>query len=63
MFTAYLELDAASRRPAGPSPRLSPVLEEIKRDPSKLQEIAARLQSDDPALFQELVVFIQSQQS
>ena len=32
------------------------------RDPSKFQEIAARLQRDDPALFQELIAFIESQQ-
>jgi tetratricopeptide (TPR) repeat protein len=45
-----------------PSPKLRAVLEEIMRDPSKLQEIAARLQRDDPALFQELLAFIESQQ-
>ncbi|MDQ0290529.1 tetratricopeptide repeat-containing protein [Oligosphaera ethanolica] len=45
-----------------PSPKLLAVLEEIMRDQSKLQEIAARLQRDDPALFQELLAFIKSQQ-
>jgi hypothetical protein len=32
------------------------------RDQSKINDIAARLQREDPALFQELVAFIQSQQ-
>ncbi|MDQ0290538.1 hypothetical protein J3R75_002645 [Oligosphaera ethanolica] len=32
------------------------------RDKSKFQEIAARLQREDPALFQELLAFFQSQQ-
>ena len=50
------------RAAAQPSPRLIPVLQEIMRDQSKLEEIAARLQREDPALFQELVQFIQSQQ-
>jgi tetratricopeptide (TPR) repeat protein len=45
-----------------PSAKLLAVIEEIMRDQSKLQEIAARLQREDPALFQELVQFIQSQQ-
>ena len=46
----------------GPSPKLRAVLEEIMRDQSKFREIAARLQRDDPALFQELLAFIGSQQ-
>jgi hypothetical protein len=37
-------------------------LEEIMRDQSKLQEIAARLQREDPELLAELVAFIQSHQ-
>jgi tetratricopeptide (TPR) repeat protein len=45
-----------------PSAKLRPVLEEIMRDQSKIQEIAARLQQEDPPLFMELVEFIQSQQ-
>lgn len=45
-----------------PSARLRPVLEEIMRDQSKLQEIAARLQREDPDLLRELIAFIQSQQ-
>jgi hypothetical protein len=45
-----------------PSAKLQVVLEEIMRDQLKFQEITARLQRDDPALFQELVAFIQSQQ-
>jgi len=30
------------------------------RDPSKSQEIIVKLQRDDPALFQELVAYIQA---
>ena len=45
-----------------PSAKLRPVLEEIMRDQSKLQEIAARLQREDPDLLRELIAFIQSQQ-
>jgi hypothetical protein len=41
---------------------LRAVLAEIMRDRSKIQEIAARLQAEDPELFLELVQFIQSQQ-
>jgi hypothetical protein len=53
----------AGREQAGgePSDRLRPVLEEIMRDRSKLQEIAARLQREDPNLLRELIAFIQSQ--
>ena len=50
------------RAAAPPSPRLIPVLQEIMRDQSELPEIAARLQREDPALFKELVQFLQSQQ-
>ncbi|MDQ0291572.1 tetratricopeptide repeat protein [Oligosphaera ethanolica] len=46
-----------------PSPKRLAVLEEIMRDQSKLQEIAARLQRDDPALFQKLLAFFKSQQN
>ncbi|MBM4164534.1 MAG: tetratricopeptide repeat protein, partial [Lentisphaerae bacterium] len=53
---------AGGQTGSGPSPKLRAVLEEIMRDQSRFQEIAARLQRDDPALFQELVAFIQSQQ-
>jgi hypothetical protein len=45
-----------------PSPKLRATLEEILRDQSKLQEIAARLQREDPALLTELVQWMQSQQ-
>ena len=45
------------------SAKLHAVLEEIMRDQSKFQEIAARLQAEDPELFMELVQFIQSQQA
>ena len=45
-----------------PSPKLRAVIEKMVRDQSKLQEIADRLQREDPALFQELVQFIESQQ-
>ena len=53
---------AGGRAENEPSAKLLPVLEEIMRDQSKLQEIAGRLQHEDPALFMELVAFIQSQQ-
>ena len=45
-----------------PSPELRAVIEQLMRDPSKLQAIAAQLQRDDPALFRELVEWIQNQQ-
>lgn len=44
------------------SPRLRAVLEEIHRDPLKLRDLAAHLQREGPALFVELVAFMQSQQ-
>ena len=45
----------------GPSPRLRAVIEQLMREPSRLQEVAARLQEQDPALFTELVQWLQSQ--
>jgi len=58
-----MTLGGAGGKPGtDPSPKLRAVLEEIMRDQTKLQEIAARLRRDDPALFQELLAFIQSQQ-
>jgi hypothetical protein len=54
--------DAADAKSTGPSAKLRTVLEGIMRDQSKLQEIAARLQRDDPDLLQELIDFIESQQ-
>ena len=45
-----------------PSAKLRPVLDEIMRDQSKIQEIGDRLQREDPGLFMELVAFLQSQQ-
>ncbi|MCX6841699.1 MAG: tetratricopeptide repeat protein, partial [candidate division WOR-3 bacterium] len=47
---------------AEPSPRLRPVIDRLLRDPSKASEIAAKLQREDPALLQELIQWIQSQQ-
>jgi hypothetical protein len=38
------------------------VIEQLTRDPSKASEIAAKLQHEDPALFMELVQWLQSQQ-
>ncbi len=45
-----------------PSPRLQAVIEELMRDPSKVNEIAAKLQREDPALLAEMVQWIQHQQ-
>jgi hypothetical protein len=45
-----------------PSARLQAVLERLRRDPSKIEEIATQLQREDPALFTELIEFIQSRQ-
>jgi tetratricopeptide (TPR) repeat protein len=45
-----------------PSPKLRAVIEQMNRDPSKAQDIAAKLQREDPALFMELLELIQSQQ-
>ncbi|MBE9571895.1 MAG: tetratricopeptide repeat protein, partial [Proteobacteria bacterium] len=45
-----------------PSPKLRAVIEELVRDPSKVQDIAAKLQREDPALLMELMEFIQSQE-
>lgn len=47
--------------PPTSSPKQIAVLEEIQRDPSKIPEIAGRLKREDPALFKELVQFVQSQ--
>ncbi|MFO7907234.1 MAG: hypothetical protein ACQESR_13360 [Planctomycetota bacterium] len=41
-----------------PSPELPAVIKELIRDPSQLQQIAARLQREDPALLQELVQWL-----
>jgi len=45
-----------------PSPKLRAVIEQLMRDPSKFQDIAAKLQREDPALFMELLELIQNQQ-
>ncbi|MBW2738967.1 MAG: tetratricopeptide repeat protein [Deltaproteobacteria bacterium] len=43
------------------SSKLRAVVEEMGRDPSKVQGIAAKLQRDDPKLFMEFLEWIQSQ--
>ena len=45
-----------------PSPKLRAVIERLMQDPSKAQEIFKKLQGEDPALFEELIQWIQSQQ-
>lgn len=58
-----MALGRASGQTRGvPFPKLRAVLDEIMFDPSKLQENVARLQRDDPALFLELLAFIESRQ-
>ena len=53
---------AGGETKAEPSPKLRAVMEQLMRDPSKAQEIAAKLQHEDPALLEELIQWIQSQQ-
>ena len=43
------------------SPKLRAVIEELMRDPSKVSEIATKLQTEDPALLMELMQWIQRQ--
>ena len=47
---------------AQPSPKLRAVIEQLMRDPSNAQEIFGKLQREDPALFKELMQWIQNQQ-
>jgi len=47
---------------AEPSPKLRAVVEKLARDPSRIKEVAAKLQREDPALLLELIQWIQSQQ-
>ncbi|MCA9134896.1 MAG: tetratricopeptide repeat protein, partial [Planctomycetales bacterium] len=54
--------EGASHQNAEPSPRLRMVIEQVMRDPLKLQEIAERLEREDPGLFAELVQWVRSQQ-
>ena len=44
-----------------PSPQLLQVLQQLMQNPSSVQEIAEKLQREDPALFAELMQFLQSQ--
>ncbi|HRX55157.1 MAG TPA: hypothetical protein P5016_11625 [Verrucomicrobiales bacterium] len=53
---------ACQRSGEEPSVKLRPVLDEIMRDQSRLQQVAEKLRAEDPALFKELVQFIQCQQ-
>jgi len=45
-----------------PSPELRAVIEQVMRDPSKIEEIGERLKQEDPALLLELVEWIKRQQ-
>jgi len=45
-----------------PPPELRAVIEQLSRDPSKRQEIVAKLKRDDPELFEKLVQWIRDQQ-
>ena len=45
-----------------PSPKLRAVIEQLMHDPSKVREIAEKLEYEDPELFMELMQWIQSQQ-
>jgi len=45
-----------------PSPKLRAIIEQLMRDPLRLQELAEQLRREDPELFLELVQWIQSQQ-
>jgi tetratricopeptide (TPR) repeat protein len=51
----------AGRGRAADAPRA--VIEQLLQDPSKAQEIVGQLQQEDPQLFNELIAWIQSQQS
>ena len=53
---------AGGQTGAQPSPKLRAVIEQMMRDPSKAQEIFKKLQGEDPALFEELIQFIQKQE-
>jgi hypothetical protein len=44
-----------------PPPKLRALVDELRRDPAKVQDIASRLQEEDPALFMELMQWIKSQ--
>jgi tetratricopeptide (TPR) repeat protein len=55
--------NADDPEPDTPSAALLPVLQEIMQNQEKLPEILARLQQEDPALLQQLIAFIQSQQA
>jgi len=43
-----------------PSPKLRQVIAQLQRDPAKAQDLAARLERDDPALFMELIEWVKS---
>ena len=46
---------------AEPPPKLRAVIEQLMRDPSNAQEVAAKLQREDPALLKELMQWIENQ--
>ena len=53
---------AGGKANAEPSPKLRTVIGQLMRDPLKAQEIAAKLQREDPALMEEFIHWIQNQQ-
>jgi len=55
--------DAIAHVASAPPPKLRAVIEEMMRDQSKIPEIIARLEQEDPALLLELIKWIKSRQS
>ena len=53
----------SGRGDAGPSPRLRAVIEQLQRDPSKLEEVARQLKLEDTELFKEFVQWIESDET
>ena len=53
---------AGGQAGAEPPTKLRAVIEQLMRDPSKAPDIFKKLQREDPALFKELIQWIQSQQ-
>ena len=53
---------AGGQAGAEPPPKLRAVIEQLMRDPSKAPDIFKKLQGEDPALFEELIQWIQNQQ-
>jgi len=55
--------DAIAHVASAPPPKLRAVIEEMMRNQSKIPEIIARLEQEDPALLLELIKWIKSRQS